>query len=89
MTTIGESERELWFIYSPADEPWAGLRVATFVKTIGSAGFDVALIHNEMPERTGPRIWDDVREREQWCKVKRIEVPTVADVEAAMRKGAA
>jgi hypothetical protein len=85
MTTIGESERELWFIYSPADEPWAGLRVATFVKTIGSIGFDVVIIHNELPERLGPRIWDDIVEREQWRKVKVIEIRTMSEIAETMR----
>jgi hypothetical protein len=85
MTTIGESARELWFIYSPADQPWSGLRVATFVKSIGSTGFDIVLIHNELPERMGPRIWDDIRDREQWHKVKAIEMPTMLEVAEAMK----
>jgi hypothetical protein len=85
MRKIDESVNQLWFIYSQAGEPWAGLRIATFVKSIGSPVFDIVLIHNELPERMGPRIWDDIAEREQWRKVKVIELPTMSEVAEAMR----
>lgn len=78
---MSENVSEVWWVYSTAGMPWAYLRIATFLK---SADVDIVIIHNEGPERLGPRVWDDIRDREQWIKVRKIEIPSVAEVEVAI-----
>lgn len=75
---------ELWFIYSPLPHDWANLRVATFVTTPGAGDTALVIIHNETPDRTGPRVWSDIEDREGWVKVSRIETPTEDDVRRAL-----
>lgn len=77
-------EMEIWFIYSPLNEEWAGLRIATFLSRPGDPEVYV-IIHNEVPERTGLRIWTDIIGREGWAKVTRIDHPTPAQIMAAMK----
>ena len=79
-----EKTTELWFIFSTAGEEWSGLRIATFISTMDTI-HEIVIIHNEMPDRLGPRVWDDIRDREKWVKVRRIEAPTYEDVRAAVR----
>lgn len=69
-------DRELWFIHSRAPEDWAGLRVATFMQAINDPDVEIVVIHNECIKRTGPRIWNDIVEREGWVKVEKIECPS-------------
>lgn len=78
--------RGTWFIYSPRKEDWAGLRMATFSKFTADSPDLITIIHNEMPDRIGPRIWADIVEREGWVKVMRIDTPTPAMIMAAMRE---
>lgn len=88
MTDISEDEehREVWFIFSPLDQPWANLRIATFTKARDVPHHDLVVIHNEAaPERIGVRIWDAIVENEYWIKVRKIEVPTTAEVMTAWR----
>lgn len=75
---------DLWFIYSPLDETWAGVRIAAFSKTINATPVDVVTILGEMPYRIGVRVWQDIEEREKWVKVKRIETPTADEIARAM-----
>ena len=66
---------EVWWIASPRDEPWAGLRIAHFRKTV--SGRLVVMILGECdPRRIGLRIWSDVAVREGWSKVAQIAMPT-------------
>lgn len=68
---------EMWWIHSSKPEPWAGLRTATFRKTMN--GDEFFIIHNETDRRRmGPRISSDVLEREGWSKVMRIPLPLAA-----------
>jgi hypothetical protein len=79
--------RELWFIYSPFNKPWANLRIATFTKAINAPHLDLVIIHNEAPPRIGMRVWDEITASEGWFKVRQIEVPTLKDVmEVVMRE---
>ena len=91
MTDIEQDSefREVWFIYSPMDKPWANLRIATFTKAINAPYLDLVVIHNEIQNRMGVRVWDDIVAREQWVKVRQIEVPDRAEVMAATLKALA
>jgi|EndMetStandDraft_3_1072993.scaffolds.fasta_scaffold22881_10 hypothetical protein len=75
--------REVWFIYSPRDEPWANIRIATFTKAVNRPHLELVVIHNEVGSRMGVRVWEDIVESEGWIKVKPIEIPTPAEVMAA------
>ena len=75
--------REVWFIYSPMKAPWANLRIATFTKAINPPHHDLVVIHNDYGPRLGVRVWDDIVKSELWFKVRRIELPSAADVMAA------
>jgi len=78
--------RETWFIFSPSDESWANLRIATFTKSMNRPHTELVVIHNEVGGRLGVRVWDDIVESEGWFKVKPIEIPTPAEVlEASIR----
>jgi hypothetical protein len=79
-------DKEMWFIFTHRKESWGNLRVATFVKS-NTGRMDVVFIHNEPPERTGPRVWDDIVEREGWFKVRQIEVPTAEEVARVCDEG--
>jgi len=82
--------REVWFIFSPLDMPWANLRIATFTKAVNAPFLDLVVIHNEIGHRAGVRVWEDIVRSEKWFKVDRIAVPTAADVKkAAKRSGMA
>ena len=85
MTDISEDRehREVWFIFSPRDDSWANLRIATFTKAINSPHLELVVIHNEIGRRHGIRVWDDIVASEGWFKVRRIEVPTADEVKAA------
>ena len=85
MTDISEAAefREVWFIYSPVNKPWANLRIATFTKARNQPTLDMVVIHNETGNRVGVRIWQDIVVNELWFKVRKIEVPNAADVMAA------
>lgn len=79
--------REVWFIFSPVDKPWANLRIATFTKACNSPFLNLVVIHNELDKnRVGVRVWQDIVQSEHWVKVRRIEVPTAADVMAAVER---
>jgi hypothetical protein len=81
MNDVNTDHREVWFIYSPMDKPWANLRIATFTKPRNDRDIDLVVIHNEtQPERIGLRVWRDIVQSELWFKVRQIEVPTTADV---------
>jgi hypothetical protein len=88
MTDIREASefREVWFIFSPFNKPWANLRIATFTKAVNAPHLDLVIIHNEAPPRLGMRVWDDITESEGWFKVRKIDVPSVADVALAALK---
>ena len=81
--------REVWFIFSPMNNPWGDLRIATFTKAVNDPHLELVVILNETdPKRIGVRVWKDIQISELWFKVKRIEVPSAADVMAAsMRDG--
>jgi hypothetical protein len=85
MTDISEvvEHREVWFIFSPLNTPWANLRIATFTKASNAPHLDLVVIHNEIGPRLGMRVWNDIVQSEYWFKVRQIEVPSVADVMAA------
>ena len=86
MTDITEDtdHREVWFIYSPLNKPWGNLRIATFTKECNSPHLELVVIHNETDrDRIGVRVWQDIVQSESWFKVRRIEVPSVADVMTA------
>lgn len=81
---MSTGDNELWFIYSPLPEEWADLRIATFVRSFGERDVQLVIIHNETLDRMGPRVWADIVEREGWVKVRRIEMPTIDEVERAL-----
>jgi len=86
MTTfdVTEEVREVWFIYSPRNEPWANLRIATFTRANNDPHLELVVIHNEGDRhRLGVRVWQDIVKTELWFKVRKIEVPTTAEVMAA------
>jgi hypothetical protein len=76
-----EEFHEVWWIFSK-NEDYGGLRVAHFRKSVH--GVMLIIISNEQRNRMGARIWDDIRDREGWVRVKQIEVPTKVDVTAAI-----
>ena len=87
MTDISEDRehREVWFICSPRQEPWANLRIATFTKAVNAPYLDLVVIHNEIDRaRIGVRVWSDIIESEGWFKVRKIDVPSQEEVLAAM-----
>lgn len=89
MTDISEDHdaREVWFIFSPRDEPWGNLRLATFSKASNAPHLELVVIHNETDiRRAGMRVWQDIVESEQWFKVRKVEVPTAEDVIEASLK---
>ena len=85
MTDIREAldYREVWFIFSPRDESWANIRIATFTRAVNAPHTELVVIHNEIAGRIGVRVWDDIVQSEGWFKVKPIEIPTPAEVLAA------
>jgi hypothetical protein len=78
-----QEHREVWFIYSPMNKPWANLRIATFTKASNPPHLELVVIHNEIGDRLGARVWQDIVRSELWFKVRQIEVPSPADVMAA------
>lgn len=84
-----QPDGEVWWVYSPRDEGWAGLRIGHFgvmkrqdgsvMDTEGATPF---FILGEVPYRSGIRIWENVSKREGWVKVRQIGVPTKAECEA-------
>ena len=80
-------EREVWFIFSPRDESWGNIRIATFTRAFNAPHAELVVIHNEVGGRLGVRVWDDIQASEGWIKVRRIEVPDAAEVMAAISKG--
>jgi hypothetical protein len=89
MTEISEDveHREVWFIYSPSNQSWGNLRIATFTKPRNDPNLDLVVIHNEIGNRVGVRVWQDIVKSEHWFKVRKIEVPTAADViEASLKE---
>lgn len=88
MTDINEAVefREVWFIYSPNNEPWGHLRLATFTKASNKPQLDLVVIHNETQDRIGVRVWNDIMQSEQWFKVRKVEVPSLSEVFAASLK---
>lgn len=74
---------EIWWIFSDQKEPWAGLRIAHYRKTVN--GEDIVFIAGETADRLGPRT-TDAMEREGWVKVKRIILPTPSEVMEAINK---
>lgn len=81
-----EEFHEVWWVYSPINgKSWAGLRLATFRKSVDGAL--VVIFHNEIaPDRIGIRIWDDVQNTELWYKVVQVPVPTLVEIMAAALK---
>lgn len=78
---IIETFHEIWWIFSRGREPWAGLRIAHFRKTVQGDLFFI--IEGEPPDRVGLRIWNDVAAREGWFKVQQIVIPTWKKIKAA------
>lgn len=72
-----ENFHEVWWIFSDAEEHWAGLRIAHFRKI---DGIEFVLIQGELPERIGLRHWQGIRGPERWHKVARIPIPTAAEI---------
>jgi hypothetical protein len=91
MTNISEAtdHREVWFIFSPLDMPWANLRIATFTKAVNPPYAELVVIHNDFGPRAGVRVWDDIAKSEHWIKVRQIDVPSADEVKAAMKSGRA
>lgn len=86
-----EPRGEVWWVYSPRQEAWAGLRIAHFGVLKSLDGFVLVseaqtpfFILGEVPHRSGIRIWENASKREGWVKVRRIDVPTHAACLAAM-----
>lgn len=74
---------EIWWIYSEGPEEWTGLRIAHFSKTV--QGVLIVVIIGEVDRwRLGPRIWDDIHEREGWHKVLQITPPSREQIRAAL-----
>ena len=74
---------EIWWIFSPYDQPWAGLHLAHF-RIVD--GFEIVIIPDDAmwPGRYGPREWLSVKQREGWIKIERIHIPTKHQVQRAM-----
>lgn len=76
---------EIWWIFSPSTEEWGGLRIAHFRQCPPDNAL-IVIIEGEMDKRrVGIRIWDDIKDREQWIKVVQIIVPTAEQIKAAMQ----
>jgi hypothetical protein len=81
-----KEHREVWFIFSPRNESWANIRIATFTRAFNTPHTELVVIHNEIGSRMGVRVWEDIVQSEGWFKVKPIEIPTPAEVlEAAFK----
>ena len=70
-----EDFHEVWWIFADPKHSYGGLRIAHFRMT--TDGVLIFLICDEPPGRKGPRIWDNVREREGWRKIEQIPIPGV------------
>lgn len=74
---------EVWWIYAPERHPWGGARIAHFRKTAN--GTTIVVITGETDaRRVGVRVWDDISPREGWVKVKQSELPSRAEIDAAI-----
>jgi hypothetical protein len=74
MTDIPHQDfHEVWWIYADPKQPYGGLRIAHFRKTVD--GTLIFMISDEPPDRMGPRIWAGVSAREGWRKVEQISIP--------------
>lgn len=74
---------EIWWIFSPSEKEWGGLRIAHFSKAYPNTL--IAFIQGEIDRRRiGPRIWEDVAPREGWVKVAQIIRPTKFDIQDAL-----
>jgi hypothetical protein len=81
-----EDFHEVWWIFSHNPE-FGGLRLAHFRKT--NDGTLIVVITGELDSaRVGLRIWNDIKVREGWAKIKRIPVPSAAEVTNAMEQAA-
>jgi hypothetical protein len=79
---------EIWWIFSQGEHEWCGLRIAHFRKASSSNGGtdDIVVIQGEVdPRRVGVRIWDDIKDREGWRKVKQIAIPDADEIAAAIK----
>lgn len=89
MSADREPRGEVWWVYSPRTEPWAGLRIAHFgvrsgIHVAAKTEATPFFILGEVPYRSGIRVWENAAKREGWVKVRRIDVPTHAACLAAM-----
>lgn len=76
-----EGFHQVWWIFSDADEEWAGLRLAHFRKVDETL---VVVISGEVDrDRVGVRIWEDIAPRERWRKIVEVPIPTREQIEAA------
>lgn len=74
---------EIWWIYSPSEEEWGGLRIAHFRKSTNDVL--IVIIDGEVDRRrVGLRVWEDIEKRERWYKVAQIIPPTKTNIQAAM-----
>lgn len=74
---------EIWWIFSPFNAEWAGLRIGHFHKPPLGDGWLVVITGETDPARIGMRVWSDIATRELWYKVKRIPVPIFFDIVVA------
>jgi len=77
-----EDFHEVWWISAPERHQWGGVRIAHFRKTIN--GTVIFFITNEPLDRVGPRDWETISAGEGWVKVKQIQMPTRAEIDAAI-----
>lgn len=70
------ADGEMWWINSHRKEPWAGLRMAHFGRTVDGMVY-FFIVGETDPDRIGMRFWEEVSEREGWRKVERIPTPVL------------
>jgi len=74
---------QIWWIFSESKQSWGGLRIAHFRKT--TDGTLIFFIAAEPPDRMGPRLWEEISNREGWVQVKQIMLPSVEEVKIAIK----
>jgi hypothetical protein len=80
--------QEVWWIYSPVNGvSWAGLRIAYFQKASNTGELLVCITNETDHRRMGLRTWTDIIAKEQWYKVKRIDIPTSLEIITAALEG--
>lgn len=74
---------EFWWVYSPMQEEWAGLRIAALNTTVN--GSAIVVFFGEIDRRRiGLRVWEDIEQTECWRKIAPIPIPSKEMIRSVM-----